>query len=384
MATRGGVYVDSPVDARDRTEQRRDDPLGGVIVELLAERTTSGLATRLATVACEQADLERAVIFVWDSALRRARPLGGYAIDPTLFSDFYAAPEGIGFVRAAFDHDEVIDLVGDEVEAQTPTSMLHLARGRRVICVPMTARDQRVGLILADRDGRRPPLTTHERARLRMLGKAVAVALVAGDATRRTERARQLRQQVDLAREVHDGVVQRLFGVSMALAGDGPLDAESRARCLDEIEVVMHELRAAVARSSPDPAAAPPRRVDLEAELARWSVAHPELQVVADLHTPHLDGAGTIVHTMLLESLRNLRRHAAPTRVEVRSREVDGALRVEVVNDGAGAGVRSSNVPGVGLRLLSIEALHAGGLVEFGPLDDDRWRVRLTLPRAAA
>lgn len=372
------------MDARDRTQQRRDDPLGGVIVELLAESTTAGLATRLATVACEQADLERAVIFVWDSALRRARPLGGHAIDLAEFSDFYAAPEGIGFVRAAFDRDEVIDLVGVEVETQTPASMQHVARGRRVICVPMTARGQRVGLILADRDGARPPLTAAERDRLRMLGKAVAVALVAGDTTRRAERARQLRHQVDLAREVHDGVVQRLFGVSMALAGDGPLDAESRARCLAEIEAVMHELRAAVARSSPGQPAAPARRVDLEAELARWSVAHPELHVVADLHTPHLDVAGTIVHTMLLESLRNLRRHAAPTRVEVRSREVDGALRVEVINDGVGAGARGSSAPGVGLRLLSIEALHAGGLVEFGPVDEGRWRVRLTLPQVAA
>lgn len=372
------------MEPSDRTEPRRDDPLGGVIVELLAEPTTAGLATRLATVACEQADLERAVIFVWDSALRRARPLGGHAIALEDFSGFYAAPEGIGFVREAFERDEVIDLVGEAVEQQTPASLQHVARGRRVICVPMTARAQRVGLILADRAGDRPPLSTRERDRLRMLGKAVAVALVAGDTTRRAERARQLRQQVDLAREVHDGVVQRLFGVSMALAGEGPLDAESRARCLAEIEEVMHELRSAVAR--PAPAPSPPRPVDLEAELARWSVAHPELRVVADLHTPRLDAAGTIVQTMLLESLRNLRRHAAPTVVEVRSREVDGALQVEVVNDGvggAGAGARTS-APGVGLRLLSIEALHAGGVVEFGPLTGDRWRVRLTIPKVAA
>lgn len=370
------------MEARDDTEPRHDDPLGGVILELLSEATTAGLATRLATVACEQADLERAVIFVWDSALRRARPLGGHAIDLRDFSDFYATPEGIGFVRAAFERDEVIDVVGADVEAQTPASLRHVARGRRVICVPMTARGQRVGLILADRTGDRPPLTAAECDRLRMLGKAVGVALVAGDTTRRAERARQLRQQVDLARAVHDGAVQRLFGVSMALAGDGPLDAPSRARCLAEIEAVMHELRSAVARPSAD--THPPRAVHLEAELARWSVAHPELRVVTDLHAAHLDDAGPIVRTMLLESLRNLRRHATPTLVAVRSREIEGTLQLEVVNDGVPPATGApSSAHGVGLRLLSIEALQAGGIVDFGPVGNDRWQVRLTLPKAA-
>ena len=30
-----------------------------------------------------------------------------------------------------------------------------------------------------------------------------------------------LQQRIDMARDVHDGVVQRLFGVSMALDSDG-------------------------------------------------------------------------------------------------------------------------------------------------------------------
>ena len=36
--------------------------------------------------------------------------------------------------------------------------------------------------------------------------------------------------------------------------------------------------------------------------------------------------------------------------------------------------------PGMGLRLAAFEALQQGGVVEFGPVDDGRWRVRLTVP----
>ena len=51
---------------------------------------------------------------------------------------------------------------------------------------------------------------------------------------------------------------------------------------------------------------------------------------------------------------------------------------LEVVNDG----VRGPAGPaGMGLRLAAFEALEHGGLVEFGPIGDGCWRVRLAVPR---
>jgi len=35
---------------------------------------------------------------------------------------------------------------------------------------------------------------------------------------------------------------------------------------------------------------------------------------------------------------------------------------------------------GMGLRLAQFEALQQGGVVEFGPLAGDRWRLRLVVP----
>jgi hypothetical protein len=34
----------------------------------------------------------------------------------------------------------------------------------------------------------------------------------------------------------------------------------------------------------------------------------------------------------------------------------------------------------MGLRLAAVEALGRGGVVEFGPLGDGEWRVRLVVP----
>ena len=62
------------------------------------------------------------------------------------------------------------------------------------------------------------------------------------------ERASQLEQRIDLAREIHEGVIQRLFGVSMALDGDGELPADARERCASETQAALTELRTALQR----------------------------------------------------------------------------------------------------------------------------------------
>ena len=63
------------------------------------------------------------------------------------------------------------------------------------------------------------------------------------------ETARQLEQRIDLAREIHEGVIQRLFGVSMALDGDGDLPGRGRAqRCASETQAALSELRTALQR----------------------------------------------------------------------------------------------------------------------------------------
>ena len=49
-----------------------------------------------------------------------------------------------------------------------------------------------------------------------------------------------------------------------------------------------------------------------------------------------------------------------------------------MTNDGVEARRRAP--AGMGLRLAGFEALQAGGLLEFGARDGDRWQVRLVVP----
>ena len=131
----------------------------------------------------------------------------------------------------------------------------------------MSARGRWLGAILGDRGGDGPPLTASEREVLWILGKMAALAAMARAATRQHERAVALEQRIDLAREVHEGVVQRLFGVSLALSGDQPFDEETRRRCAEEVQQALGDLRTAMQRPLGRSAAA--TKTTLAEEVAR-------------------------------------------------------------------------------------------------------------------
>ena len=57
------------------------------------------------------------------------------------------------------------------------------------------------------------------------LGRLAALAASVERATRQDERARQLNERIELTREIHERVMQRLFGLLLALGSGEPLDA---------------------------------------------------------------------------------------------------------------------------------------------------------------
>jgi signal transduction histidine kinase len=245
------------------------------------------------------------------------------------------------------------------------------------VCAPMAAANRAFGVILADRLMDEPPLDDAGRRLLWTLGKAAALASAARMVTSQFEKASQLEQRIDLAREIHEGVIQRLFGVSMALDGDGELPASARERCADETQAALTELRAALQR----PLGRAPRatRTTLAAEVARLGLAHPNLGLTlaegsaADVPPP----LEPLAQSVLIEAVRNAGKHARPTHVDVRVGRANGAFWMEVLNDGV-TGPRKH--PGMGLRLAALEALQSNGVIEFGEREAGTWQVRLVVP----
>jgi signal transduction histidine kinase len=352
-----------------------------LFVEVLSQSesgtTVDGFYDHLCEAVCRLARMRRALIFRYDSADRRVRAAGAHGMDIEAFAGAYVTVESAPLAAQAIREDRVVEVVGD-LSGQVPEEFAALvSEPARLVCAPMAAADRAFGVILADRLMHEPPLDDADRHLLWTLGKVAALASVARVVSTQFEKATQLEQRIDLAREIHEGVIQRLFGVSMALDGDGELPAGARQRCAEETQAALTELRAALQR----PLGRAPRatRTTLAAEVGRLSVAHPHLGLTvvegtgADVPPPR----EPLAQSVLIEAVRNADKHAKPTHVDVRLGRANGAFWMEVVNDGV-TGPRKH--PGMGLRLAALEALQSNGVVEFGEREPGTWQVRLVVP----
>jgi signal transduction histidine kinase len=330
---------------------------------------------RLCEVICRLGSMQRAVLFRYDEGARRVRAAGAHGLDLAIFEHAHVNVESAPIARRALEADEVLDALPPWSEDLPPEFVSLLGEGR-LFCVPITASGRWIGVVLCDRPGRRK-LSERQRNLLWTLGKSAALAAMARIATFEGERARELQQRIDLAREVHDGVVQRLFGVSLALDAGGDFPPAERRRAAAEIQGALVDLRTVVQRPlgrTPRPTA-----VRLADELERIVALHAELPIEvdpgADLTLPlHLE---PLAQSVLVESIRNVNKHAAPTYVQVRAGRERGAFILEIENDGLAA---VSGSTGMGLRLAAFEALQAGGFIEFGQREPGVWKVRLVVP----
>jgi signal transduction histidine kinase len=86
-----------------------------------------------------------------------------------------------------------------------------------------------------------------------------------------------------------------------------------------------------------------------------------------------------VVCDIVGEAVRNALRHACPAALTVRISITAGCLVVSVVNDGVNR-VDGGTGLGLGLRLAAAVAAEHGGRLEWGPVEESRWLVRLAIP----
>lgn len=325
---------------------------------------------RLAEAVCRLGSMRRAAVFLTDDVRRRLTAVGTHGVELDLLRTTPARV--LAPARRALDDDRVIE---EPVTLAGETANL--------TCIPMSAAGQHYGVVLAQRDPTTGPLTDAERDGLWTLGKVCALAASARAATRQQERARHLGDRLDLARDVHERVVQRLFGVTLALGAPGDLTPPQRERCAEELQAATEELRTAIQRPMTTRASRE-LGTTLREELARLADEHADVNLTVcwpdDAEIP--PALEPLAQTVVCEAVRNARKHARPSTIAI-SIERDGdAVAIAIVNDGVGPGAPAG--AGVGLRLAAFEALEFGAAVDFGRTPPDRWHVRLMLPTPAA
>ena len=196
-----------------------------------------------------------------------------------------------------------------------------------------------------------------------------AAGLVIDQATLRHE-LRELtlsEERERLARDLHDTVIQRLFGVGLALQVTlaSELDEASRARinaALDDLDATIHEIRTTIFeidQDDYDTGTLEERLTTLSEEVGTRLGIDVSLYVAPTIN--HLVGKYCGRHSVqaLREMLSNVARHSQASHATVRV-ELDGDHVVVTVSDD-GVGFSAPVGAGRGLRNLASRAAELGG-----------------------
>ncbi|MGE5407143.1 MAG: sensor histidine kinase [Syntrophothermus sp.] len=355
-----------------------------VVVGLLAEldeATESGVFyDRVCRAVCTLTTMRRAALLLHDDAYGAVIPMGSHGVDPEIAKTIEGTLDETPIARRALAEDRVVE-VGGSLVGEIPARYAELADTARITCTPISAARRWLGVIFADRGGEDFELDDGERETMLTLGRLAALVASVEHSTERRESERRLSERVELTRELHENAIQRLFGVAMAIGSEQGLSADERRRCQEELRSVVGDLRHALTRPvAPSPSASQTSLVKL---LGRISARRPELRLDWGEGVEVPAALEPLAQSVLAEALRNADRHAMPSRIDVRVASDGETFSLTVENDGVGAG-RDARGGGLGLRLAALEALRYEGLVEFGAVDDDRWRVRLVVPVEAA
>jgi signal transduction histidine kinase len=353
-----------------------------LLFELDEERGLDDFYDRICEAVCRQTSMDRAVLFLYDAERKLVLPVGSHGVYREFLAHGYGTLEETPIAQRALAEDAVVETT--DLAADVPARYANLPGVTKLTCTPVAAAGRWLGVIFADRNGEPFELTDVERSTMHALGRTAALASHVREVTRQLERGRRLSERIELAREVHERVTQRLFGVSLALGSDRPLADEDRERSASEIKAALGDLREALIGSS----AGSVLDLDegsLRSELDRLGRQYKRLPLEVEWSEGAAvpDGLEPLAVSVLNEALRNAEKHAEPSEVKVTIEAPNGAFILEVRNDGLRPGSDADSGDGsrMGLRLASYEALQRGGMLEYGR-EEERWRVRLVLPRA--
>ncbi|WP_326834993.1 GAF domain-containing sensor histidine kinase [Amycolatopsis rhabdoformis] len=237
---------------------------------------------------------------------------------------------------------------GSVFRDRTPrrVSELLLAPDRRygpALVVPLRAGERTSGVLITLREPGAPAFETAQLPVVASFADQAALALQLAAQQRAARELDVLTDRDRIARDLHDHVIQRLFAVGLAMKSTQhrAKDTDVRRRLqdsIDQLHEIVSEIRTAIFDLHGGVAGEMRLRNRLHdaiAELTDDAPLHPTVSMSGPLDTvpPHL---AEHVEAVVREAVSNTVRHSGAATLTVSVVVRDGAIKVSVIDDGAG------------------------------------------------
>lgn len=153
-----------------------------------------------------------------------------------------------------------------------------------------------------------------------------------------------LEERERIAQDLHDDVIQRLFAAGLSLQSTAQMTTQRAVRdrlaqAVEDIDVTIRQVRNTIFQLGQRPREDASVRADVIAVCSESTAAlgfDPLCQIQGPVDSAVPSAVAAHLILTLREALSNVARHARASKVDVHVSVADGALRLEVTDDGVG------------------------------------------------
>jgi len=264
---------------------------------------------------------------------------------------------------------------------------------RNIACIPLSARGSVVG-VMAVASKKHRQFEERELKLLASIGTWAGITIENAQLHRQTKRVAVLEERERIAMDLHDGIIQSIYGVGLALdfvrlsMDEHPAEARQRIeQAMEGLNKTIRDLRAYILDLRPRQMVGQNLREGLARLVEEYranTLAEANLVAPQDglINLP-LSHATALFH-ICQEALANAAKHSHARRTDIQLWATPERVLLEIADNGRGFDLRKMSITlGHGLSNMHIRARKVGGDVEITSAPGEGTTVLAWVPRRA-
>lgn len=262
---------------------------------------------------------------------------------------------------------------------------------RQIACIPLESSQNLVG-VLSVATRRKKPLEEHDIQLLSAVGNWTALAFENARLHQDSRRLAILEERERIGMDLHDGIIQSIFGVGLSLENISHLVKENPhkasdgiMRAIDELNQAIRDLRAYILDLSPRQMTSGGLMDNLKrlvSEYRAHTLAEAEISGPQDSLDDLPQGHMLALFHICQEALANSAKHANAKRVVVNVQVNGNRVMLEVKDDGVGFDVETNSASlGHGLANMRTRVHNVGGEVDISSKQNEGTTIIAWVPR---
>ncbi|HJS20111.1 MAG TPA: GAF domain-containing protein [Anaerolineales bacterium] len=360
-------------------------------LELVKDVSLDHLLERIATVACEQADARYAALGVLDETGKLVKFISiGMTEDE--IKRIAHPPVGRGLIGDLIDREDPLRVPVIQEHPHSVGFPDYHPNMVSFLGVPIRAANIQLGQIYLTEKIGASEFTSEDEKIIQMLAAYAAAAIQNARLHENTHRLAVLEERERIGMDLHDGIIQAIYGVGLSLEGalhsidTSPADAKERIQhSIDGLNQAIRDLRAYILDLRPRQMGNDGLMTGLR-RLATEFRANSLTEVVLTGPEPDLidlpgSQALALFH-ICQETLANAAKHAKAKKVEISLWSAEDRVLMEIHDNGRGFDMDTLNLNiGHGLANMMTRAQSAGGDVDISSVPGEGTTILAWVPR---